>query len=222
MGWWQDGDKVLGDGPLDSAEEFLRAVAAEYVEDQGRRPTLDELLTIISRVLGRGTAEFVDDGENIQVIGVMAETKRQSGKRSIAAGDVFAVPLGDGRIAFGRLTPQLSFVEFFDAVAEEGDQSEKWRSAPLVRFPFLIDVKPIEKGRWKIVGRVPYEGDPFVLQQFIVGGQVTRGEEPVDGFIDVSAQLRPWSASDKDLPKMSMANEAYLIEILRRRFGPKT
>lgn len=220
MSWWRDGEKVLGDGPLDFTEEFLRSVTSEYLEEQGRRPTLDELLTTLSLVLGRGTAEFVDDGESIQVTQVMARTTKRSTVR-LEPGDVFAVPLGNGRVVFGRLTPQHSFAEFFDGIADEGDDSGKWCSAPIIRFPFLVDLTPLESQRWKIVGRTPHQDGEFVPQHFVVGGQVSCGDKVVNGFVDVSTQLRPWNASDKDLPKMSVANEAYLIETLRRRLGSK-
>src|SRR5262245_32875389 len=110
MGWWKlDDGRVVGDGPLDLAEEFLSDVSREYLNDQRRKPTLEEILASLAAVLRNRADEFTEDSADVVIEDLLAKTRKRPKKQQIQVGDVFAVPLGDGSLGFGRVTPQVSF-----------------------------------------------------------------------------------------------------------------
>lgn len=219
MGWWKAEREIeLGDGPLDLADEFLGRLAQEYVDDLGRKPRLAEVLRTLEAILERRADEFVQDGEEFLVSEISAKMKRRPKKQPLRVGDIFAVPLSGGMFAFGHLTPQRSFGEFFRLKSKKAPSAESLRSVERIRLPFLIDLEPLEAWRWKVVGHLPYDRAAFVPQHFLVGGQATCGDEEQKGFVDVSSRLRPATAADSQhLPKMSIANEAYLVADLEAR-----
>jgi hypothetical protein len=221
MGWWKvDGQSELGDGALDLADNFLARITHEYVSDLGRKPTLAEVLRTLEATLERRADEFVEDGEQFVVTGLFAKTKRRPKKQQLRVGDIFAVPLPGGVLAFGHLTPQRSFVEFFYVKGKTAPRTESLRSIDRIRLPFLVDLEPLETWRWKLVGYMPYDRASFVPQHFLIGGQTTCGEEEKNGFLDVSSRLCPATAPDsKDLPRMSIANEAFLVGELAVRLA---
>lgn len=219
MGWWNVGrDIELGDGPLDLADEFLGRLAQEYVDDLGRKPRLVEILRTLEAILQRRADEFVQDGEQFLVSEISAKTKRRPKKQPFRVGDVFAVPLSGGMLALGQLTPQRSFAEFFCLKIKKLPSAETLRATERIRLPLLIDLEPLEAWRWKVVTHLPYDRTTFVPQHFLIGGQATCGDEERSGFVDVSSRLCPAAPGDfQHLPKMSIANEAYLVAELERR-----
>jgi hypothetical protein len=104
MGWFEDKDgHLLGDDPLDRLGSALREVAAAYQSSAGRRPTAAELETLLATVLRGLGGEVLDGLDELEVVGVDLETKKRPRRQPFEVGDTFAVPLGDGRFAFGRI-----------------------------------------------------------------------------------------------------------------------
>ena len=64
MGWWTDEiGRTLRDGPLDIImDASLEEIADEYLAEQGRKPTLEELLQVISLALKDRVGEITSDG----------------------------------------------------------------------------------------------------------------------------------------------------------------
>lgn len=219
MGWWNDSEGVvIGDGPLDRAEEFLRAVAADYSEDLGRQPTLAEVLRVLELTLEH-CPDVIAEGEHV-LARLTARTKARPKKQPLRPGDIFAIPLGEGIHGFGRLTPQHGFAEFLRLKSRETPSKAKIREASTFRLPFLIDLEPLQTRRWKIVGHVPYEAGSFEVQPFVLGSQVAIGTKQEDGFMRVASQLRPATLDDaKRLPPMAITNEQNLIERVSERLA---
>lgn len=217
MGWWQSGDDLLGDEPLDLTEEYLAAVARAYEEEAGRKPTVEELLACLTRVLGDRADEVVQGLEDSHLSALVAKRKPRPRKESLSPGDVFVLPLGDGTKAYGRLSPQHGFAEFFRLRAGRSVSRREVRSAETLRFPFLIDLTPLQTRRWRIVGNIPYRPGEFAVQRFRVGSQVTDGEHLRDGFIEVSSSMREGGSEElSGLPKLSIANEEYVVAVLKK------
>ena len=69
-------------------------------------------------------------------------------------GNVIAVPLGDGRVAFGLdLTSPL--IAFFDLCAKEGEEPEVEEIVrKTVAFRIWVAHQPIKDGSWPVIGHV--------------------------------------------------------------------
>lgn len=217
MGWWKSNEHLIGDGPLDHVEELMARLVAEYLEDHGRKPRIGELLECIGAVLRGRADEFTSDTDTLEVLAIVAKTRRRSSSRRLRPGDIFRVPLSDGTQVFGRLTPQAGFAEFFRYRRGETPPLGKLLGLERVRFPCLIDAEPIQRRRWKVIGHVPWREGEFRPQPFLVGDKVTCAEGPLEVFTDASSRLRPAAPDEwKSLPKLAIWNEAGAVEALER------
>ena len=92
MGWWTQGDVVVGDEPLDRTAEFLKAVAALYEESElGRKPTALELAATLELALSN-PAEVIEGGEALDVSKVTIKTKRRAKRHKVRVGDISPSP----------------------------------------------------------------------------------------------------------------------------------
>jgi hypothetical protein len=220
MGWWKVDEKIeLGDGPLDIAGDLLGQIAQEYIDDLGRKPTLAEMVRILEEGLRNEAETCCEDGERLS-FSITFKTKPRPKKQSIRVGDIFAVPLPNNMYGFGYVTPQDLFVEFFLLCSTKIPSLEYFRDAERFRPRFMISMDAVRSREWKIVRYLPFENaDSYPLQQFLMGVKVTCGNQSSNGFIDVSSESRP--ATDEELlglPKLSIANEKYVIEYLEKIF----
>lgn len=66
MGWWkvQGTHDTIGDGPLESLEDAIADVIAQYQEAFNRRPTKTEWESLLHAVLGSATSDeqVTDEG----------------------------------------------------------------------------------------------------------------------------------------------------------------
>ncbi len=138
----------------------------------------------------------------------------------LTPGDVFAVPLGGGSYAYGRLTPQKGCAEFLGVPFTALDMPDSWHGRTMVRLAELIVVDPIEEGRWPIIGNIPWGPREFDWQHYMVGSRVTCAEGPPSQFTDVSSETRPPEAGEwHRRPKLSIWNEAGVMHALRKKLG---
>jgi hypothetical protein len=109
------------DQRYDIGYAILKDLAQVYTAHLGRHPTLEELTALLEVELAVSGRQLVSGPETRSVTQVAIRTKRAPRDQPFAPGDVFAVPLGDGRVAFGRVTriDEASgvLVEFFRATA---------------------------------------------------------------------------------------------------------
>jgi hypothetical protein len=219
MGWWKLEDGTLvGDGPLDAVEHFLRTISQEYQSDQGRKPDLNELIKLLSLVLRERSDEFTRDCDELEVIGFSVKTKARPKKRTLRIGDVFAIPLGDGKYAFGILTPQSGFAEFFKLVSVTMPSIRELKNTSRFRLPVMFSTEALERRQWKILGNIPFDIPMFRMHQFRIGGRITNGVTVVkDGFIDCSSSLRLATVEElESVPEFCISGNEVLIDRLRR------
>jgi hypothetical protein len=191
MGWWKDPNGfVIGDVPLDLAEEFFVRVTREYVSAHGRKPTLPEILGTLGAILRHRADEFVDVPETVSIDAILAKTKRRPSKQPIHPGDVFTIPLANGALSFGRVTPQVSYFEFFEVIANQTVAVGSLRDVPRFTFPALVMLDPLLEWRWRVIGHIPFDDGEFTTQPFRIGGQIECGKKVVKGFVDPSSELR--------------------------------
>lgn len=106
MGWWKEtvaGQEVhLGDEPLDLVHEAVAAVTQAYLEDLGRKPTLEEFRLTLLHTLGGDPGRFFADMEEHVVGAVVFRRKKVPKRQAFEVGDYFAIPL-DGKFWYGRI-----------------------------------------------------------------------------------------------------------------------
>jgi hypothetical protein len=106
MGWFESGKAagvILGDEPLDLTYDFLKQLAQVYQEGCERKPTLEEVRTLLEMVLINAGEEHVGDLAEREVSAVTIKTAKKRKSQPYKQGDVLAIPIEGGRFAFGRL-----------------------------------------------------------------------------------------------------------------------
>jgi hypothetical protein len=159
MGWWispPDSANQVGDGALDAAHDFLQRFTALYQDELGRKPTVEELEAVLSLVL-RGWADpsTVQNFDEREVTSVAVKTAKRKKRLPYQLGDVFAIPLSEGRYAFGRiynLDPNWNLVEIFAHVGTGPYYSPEIAKSGRLIPPITVSPREVfENGLWKIV-----------------------------------------------------------------------
>jgi hypothetical protein len=222
--WKTKNGLILGDDPLDVAEEFLDTMAKQYVVSIGRKPRLKEVLSTLASVLERRAEEFVDDGDAIVVSDITAKTKKRPRNQTYRPGDVIAIPLAK-HFAFARVAPQHDYLEFYNLKSKAVLPTTKLRGKEVIRVPYLPIDDAIKDWQWKVVGHIPYENGEFKYFHYLVGGRITCNETFRDktGFVEV--ELRKRDATPEELtsvPQMQLyAPEDVLKDLsIRLRDAP--
>jgi hypothetical protein len=221
MGWWKaSGGQLLGDGPLDDVDELLSRVSSAYVGEHGRKPTLDELLETIRLVIRTNSETYVSTNAPFDVLALVAKTKAWPKRPKLVPGAVFSVPLGDGRYAFGKLTPQSTIADFYLAISRKKIRASVLEKHPTFRLKAGVPDTPFRSGRWVVYDSVEYPFDGFNLVTLRMGNLICCGSERIDGFIDTSSATREATEGElKTVPSLSIYNtemaEHKLTEFLR-------
>jgi hypothetical protein len=106
MGWYEHPRRpgvMVGDEVFDVAHDFLQQLADRYERSFQRRPTLEEATVLLEIALKASGGELLADLEERRVTQVVVKTEKKPRDQPFAVGDVFAIPLGGGRFAFGRI-----------------------------------------------------------------------------------------------------------------------
>lgn len=112
---------AFDDQRYDIGYAFVNDLARLYADHLGGHPTLEELAALLEVELAVSGRHLVSGLEARSVTQVAIRTKRAPRDQPFAPRDVFAVPLGEGRVAFGRVMriDQASgvLIEFFQGTA---------------------------------------------------------------------------------------------------------
>lgn len=120
-------------------------------------------------------------------------------KQKFKVGDVFSIPLHLHLFAFGRVTPQYEFLEFFDITLSHLPNLTELQQAGIVRVSYLVDMDALVTWEWKIFENLPYGLDEFRIQPFRIGDTIAVGTEVNnEGFIDVTSKFRPALIAELD------------------------
>jgi Immunity protein 26 len=156
---YQGASVAFDDQRYDIGYTFLRELSQVYVDHLGRRPTLEELAELLKVQLAVSGRQLVAGLETRAVTRVDIRTKRAPREQEFAAGDVFAVPLGDGRVAFGRVmrVDKASglLIEFFRYTAPTLEYDEAIAASGRLFHPVHSGAGPFRECRWTIVGSDP-------------------------------------------------------------------
>jgi len=154
LGWWKEGNAVLGDEPFESALEFLEKVSRAYEDDFARKPTLDEILRQISDALRVAGYQYVADLETIDVVSIAAKTRRRSRRQAATLGDYFLIPLTPSGFGYARLVWQDTlgdFVDIFDCVTSSERTLGPASEAPVL-FSVYVESRAWEDREWINIG----------------------------------------------------------------------
>jgi hypothetical protein len=98
-----EGKLLLDDLWLNAAENALQHVARTCQRDVGHKPSLEDLRQLLCATLSVGLEDYFEDGATIDLTDIVFKTKKKPAAQRYKDGDVFAIPLGGGLHAFGRL-----------------------------------------------------------------------------------------------------------------------
>jgi len=172
MGWSNIGESnekiIIGDGTLDIVSEMIFEFSKEYQKDLGRKPTLNELANTIRMILGAHADEYFDGCEEIEIVDVKILTKKRRKKQTYKDGDFFAIPLPEGKYAFGRLLDSKEGIYgFFNIISNKIEPINKLKQTP---YMFIIPCADdgITSWRWKIIGNIKLARGEYVEPKFWV------------------------------------------------------
>ncbi len=217
MGWWTTEDgKLIGDGPLDVAQELLTRLAAEYKDDHGRLPTLDELLECLKLALAAEVDSLVSDRPSVLITALSVKTRKRAPARK--PGDVFAIPLGANDYAIGMLTPQWGIGDFFPVRQKKPRWNPRLRGGPSFRLRSRLPDDPFDSGEWPVIAHEDYPSDGFKLTPFRAGNRIFCGTGTSKGFVDISSESRVATPEELEtIPSASILSESMVIEMLKEK-----
>lgn len=223
MGWWKEsanGRSVeLGDEPLDRIHEAIDAVSRVYLEDVGRKPTLEEFRQTLLQVLRGDPGQLFADMEQHVVGEIVFRRKKIPKRQSFAVGDYFAIPL-DGKFWYGRIIHVGAaghLVEIYDLERERFLTLRELLAAKrrVLFNKHLYSVPAFTRGRWRIIGHEDVPKD-FKYPGFY-GGLVAYGNYIV--WRGDKESREPKRVAMKLEPKVIFGPEDIEAALRARQFG---
>lgn len=162
MGWYEHArapGSMVGDDAQDVTHDFLRRLSDLYRQQFGRGPTLDEVRLLLETGLRVGGAELLADLEDRRVVQAVFKTQKKPRDQAFKVGDVFAIPLGGARVAFGRVMMldkmRGLLVEVFRSVGRSLEGVPRVVQSGRLFHPILASVAALHAGRWIVVASDP-------------------------------------------------------------------
>lgn len=229
MGWWsapENPEITVGDAVLDSVRHFLRDFSQEYQEDLSRKPTLQELEYVLNLAFRVNVDSDILDGfDELEVKQVVLKTAKRPKKQKVAAGDIFAYKLDDGRWGFGRIISLASigaFAEIFDHFAEQPvcdpAKLDKWLVPPVpIESYALLEMRSM--GDWRIIGNTPdfVPGPQYKSLRYVYGTPPN-----AQTVTDVFGHKQPISGAEAaGLPRYSAYNDFRFKELIASHVPPR-
>jgi hypothetical protein len=156
------GSLLLDDRWLDEVGGWLTSTAKSCEKNFGRKPTLDDLRTLLATVLKNTRLEawFEDGGRSVVKDVLFTTAGRPSVPRPLAAGDVLAIPLGKLGFAFARVmfveAEHYELIEVFSKISKTATPDRDVLSSRRLFHPvFVSQLDFVESGRWKVVAQTP-------------------------------------------------------------------
>lgn len=172
MGWINisesDEEIIIGDETIDIVSEMLFQFSKEYQNDLERKPTLNELASTIRIVLNVYSDKYLDGCDEIEIVDVKVSTKKRRKKQVYQDGDFFAIPLPDGKYAFGRILDSANYIYgFYNIISEKIEPISKLKQIPYM-FIIICSDDGITSWRWKIIGHEKLAKGEYIEPDFWV------------------------------------------------------
>jgi hypothetical protein len=161
MGWWSeesDGDElIVGDEPLDAAGEAFDKIAASYLEEVGRKPTVSELARTLEQALMARFNDMLEGAKDKQLAGIRIKVKKKPKTQRISDGDHFSVPLPSGGYGCGRVKrfypPSTLLVEFLNSYSDSPPDLASVVDKPVV-LEVLCGYLKLADWEWRVIGNL--------------------------------------------------------------------
>lgn len=172
MGWINisesDEEIIIGDETMDIVSEMLFQFSKEYQDDLGRKPTLNELASTIKIILDIEADKYLDGGGEIKIVDVKISTRKRRKKQAYQDGDFFAIPLPNGKYAFGRILDSANYTYgFYKIISEKIEPISKLKQIPYL-FIIICADDGITSWRWKIIGHEKLVEGEYIEPNFWV------------------------------------------------------
>lgn len=162
MGWYEHPrapGSTVGDEAHDTTHDFLRRLSELYREQLGRGPTLEEVRLLLETGLHVSGAELLSDMEDRRVVQAVFKVQKKPRDQAFKVGDVFAIPLGGGRVAFGRIMMldkmRGLLVEVFRKVGRSIEGEPAVTTSGRLFHPVLAAGAALRTWRWIVVASDP-------------------------------------------------------------------
>ena len=151
---------LLDDRWLNQVEEWLGTTASFCERAYGRKPSIEDLRTLVATVLSVGSPDWFSDGDRRVVKTVTFETAaRPALPKKLLAGHILALPLGRRTYAFARVMktePEWLIgviIEVFRKLANAPLYDPTVLASGRLFRPLCINhVSCVRSGRWQVVG----------------------------------------------------------------------
>jgi hypothetical protein len=180
MGWWvmesnTEFELVLGDDPLEIADEMLTRMSQVYQEDLQRKPRLEEVLKALEFSIAVVADRYLLDFEERELVEIRARTRKRRKRQAYAVGDYFAVPLGPKQYGFGRIIddhPKYGIlIVLFDVVSTRKLRQEELKNKPGLFPPIYAGMDEAwTEWRWKVIKGTPIKPGEYLTPKFKIKG----------------------------------------------------
>jgi hypothetical protein len=185
MGWWNAAGKeevIIGDEGLDETYHYLRRMGELYREALSRTMTIEEFKTTLEISLRTNGDDTLFSGfEEREVVAVTIKLGKRAKRQKYQVGDLFAIPLGEGKFAFGRImsvSKDGSIVEIFRYVSDGIRESPDIGKSGRLFHPIYISATELfQTGQWRIIASdTNYVPEDLPSLKFVYG---TSGDRKV-------------------------------------------
>lgn len=158
MGWWgeeKDGiELIIGDGPLDTAEEMFKKIVQEYKNDVGRKPSPDELIEVLKSAIASTHKILFDGLDDMEVADLKIKIRKVPSKQKFQVGDYCLLALPAGGYGYVRIKDILGqiglLVELLDVYSEAPLRCSGLENARVIS-DMLTDRLSIKEGDWRVL-----------------------------------------------------------------------
>lgn len=155
-----EGKLLLDDYWLNEAEVVLRGIAEECEREYGHKPSLEDFRQLLETKLGVGMEDYFEGCDRTVLVKIVIKTKKGPTKQAHKVGDIFAIPLGNGRYAFGRIMKDdwknVALVGTLVEIFRETSDTRRFRpsifsSGRLLHPTNISTYEAITNRRWHVV-----------------------------------------------------------------------
>lgn len=208
MGWYPASkpDVMWGDDAFMETHKYLEALCEAYMEGVGRRPTREELESVLAQAIrSRGEDETFSDGQDQALSAVAIKLVKRKPKQPAQVGDIFCVQIELGEYAFARiisLEDSWKLAEVLSKTSKNPTLTPEIAASPALYPPVSFHLPDITGWKIRIVGQSESSEVPYLPRLEFVEGMPGRYYAVHVGSFDKGRSLTDEEA--KTLPTRSL------------------
>jgi hypothetical protein len=153
------------------------------------------VILTLEAVLGSSLEKYVSDGTSTELLAVSPRVKARPARQPYRVGDVFAMPLGDGTYAYGRLLSDIRLrdlgmlVGVYDFRSRGVVPPARVLGRPYLFEHFYCGDEGWKSWRWRIIGHADLREGEFAFPRHKeglegLGWQIREGDRSFDATDD--------------------------------------